>query len=111
MASSIVALEASPVGLATLAFAQEEGDWTGTVKQLLARLEASGERSPGDAWVRSAKGLSDALTRLKPDLRRLAVKVEWLAKTSEGRQIRLQYMVKPQRPSQPSQPSRRAGAL
>ena len=49
--------------------------FNGTIKQLLAELEILKPEMHGEGWVKSARGLGDALRRLGPALRLNGIEV------------------------------------
>lgn len=75
-------LESSPVAVAMLALLDRRPQgFVGTVKGLLQELEAlSDEYSPH--WPKSAKGLGDAIQRLKPAFRQIGILLEKDSKPS-----------------------------
>ncbi len=70
-AANDLALEASPVGAAIIAFVESKGRWSGTSTELLKALNESvdeaAQRQQG--WAKSAKALGGVLKRLAPNLR------------------------------------------
>lgn len=67
-------LESSPVAMAMVAYLEKNPNgFEGTVKRLLEELE--NYREDGDAWPKSAKGLGDAIERLKPSFRQIGIKL------------------------------------
>ncbi|HEU0196691.1 MAG TPA: hypothetical protein VFQ88_05685 [Nevskiaceae bacterium] len=65
--SALRALDASPVAQAVMSLVDRLGSWTGTYKDLRARL--ADLHHDGEAWPKSARGLADALRRTAPPLR------------------------------------------
>ena len=91
-------IDASPVGAALTTYLSDvTRSFNGTLSELLDRLERY--RPHGEAWLRSAKGLGDALRRLAPALRLIGFECKSLPKT--GGVIRWHIFSKPQ-PSEPS---------
>lgn len=65
-------LEASPIALAMIAYLNRNPlGFNGTIGELLTALENFKEE--GDTWVKSAKGLGDAIQRLKPAFRQIGI--------------------------------------
>jgi len=88
---SEVALESSPVGTAVYEFMRDQTAWEGTNGELLKSLNArinKGSRM-GNGLPTSAKGLSDALKRLKPNLRNAGVTIQRPTREAGRRLIRL----------------------
>ncbi|MDP8908635.1 MAG: DUF3854 domain-containing protein [Chloroflexota bacterium] len=111
-ASHELAIEASPIGAALLAFITRDlatGPWQGTATQLLARLAELG----GDAttrpkeWPRSPRGLSGLLRELAPALR--ATGVAFTPDLRQGRKrtrlMRLELIDTPPTDEAAAQPS------
>ena len=70
-------LESSVVASAVRSFAERQGRWKGTARELLSRInqEADADRNmPG--WPHSPKGLQTILRRLAPSLRSIGIHVE-----------------------------------
>ena len=67
-------IDQSPVGVAVIDFLERNPEgYQGTIKGLLDRLECF--RPQGDSWVKSARGLSEAIRRLSPSLRTMGIKI------------------------------------
>lgn len=65
-------LESSPIALAMINYLNRHPQgFTGTVGELLIALDDF--REDGDTWVKSAKGLGDAIQRLKPAFRQIGI--------------------------------------
>lgn len=60
--------------------------WTGTASDLLARLTPA-DRRPARRWPESPRGLSAALRRLAPQLRRVAIVIETTREAHTGRRL------------------------
>lgn len=77
-------LESSPVAVAMLALLERrpQQGFTGTVKCLLQELEALSDEYPSHHWPKSAKGLGDAIQRLKPAFRQIGILLEKDSKPS-----------------------------
>jgi len=74
-------VEQSAVALAVMAFASHQLDeWEGTTTDLLNALTAyaSEQTRKSREWPETAKGLSNALKRLRPNLRRAGIEVKEL---------------------------------
>lgn len=84
--------------------------WAGTAADLLALLDPPGRRPRG--WPESPRGMSAALRRLAPHLRRVGIDVEMYREAGSGRRlVRLDRRAPDDDPSgdtpgRPSQPSR-----
>lgn len=72
-ATSLAALESSPVACAVLNLMETTSRWTGPVNALLNRLAL--HRQDKETWPRSPRGLGDALRRNAPALRLLDIQV------------------------------------
>lgn len=82
-----LALEASPVATALVAFMESRTTWTGSTTELLARLaEADPAGAGGQSWPRSGKGLLGALRRMAPALRSVGLAAE-RDRTSRARTV------------------------
>jgi len=84
-------ISASPATLAVGLFARDQGDWSGTIKQLKDKLEHKYMRS-GDGWPKSERGLSSVLKRMKPALRVNGIEVEFLGHQRDGTHVRV-YLI------------------
>lgn len=84
------ALEASPVGMAVRALLDYNHRWQGTATQLLDELERrAGDASRGWNWPQGPRGLTNALKRLAPALRRVGIGIT--QKHMKERTIILEY--------------------
>lgn len=72
-ATSLAALESSPVACAVLALMETTPRWTGPAKALLETLARHHQDTA--TWPRSPRGLGDALRRSAPALRLLEIDV------------------------------------
>jgi len=72
-ATSLAALESSPVACAVLSLMETTDHWTGPTKELLVALGR--HRQDTEAWPRSPRGLGDALRRNVSALRLLGIEV------------------------------------
>jgi hypothetical protein len=81
-------LESSPVTLALQEFIIIEKDWTGSANELKTELERN-HHHKGEGWPKSAKGMSDALTRLAPALREVGIEFERKPRTNSQRLIHI----------------------
>ena len=85
-------LDTSSVGMALISYRDQfpvnfEGVlFTGTMKKLLSKLEP--HRPDGEIWIKSPKGLSNALRRLIPVLRMNGIRVDIDNKAKNGNPIR-----------------------
>jgi hypothetical protein len=84
-------LDASPVAMAMIEYLKTNPKgYDGTVKGLLHEL--SEYREEGEAWVKSAKGLGDAIQRLKPSMRQIGIALHKDVKSSrDGVRCTLKY--------------------
>jgi hypothetical protein len=74
-AGALTALEPSPVALALIAFMTNRQQWEGTATELLKTIAPrtnEGLSDPPAGWPKTPRGMSAALTRLAPALRRVA---------------------------------------
>ena len=101
-------IENSLVGPAIVKLIEAAGQWEGTATKLLHDLESVStvreQRRKG--WPTTPEGLSNALRRIAPSLRRIGFSIEFVREPGGKRRriIRLDWVRK--QPSQPSQPSR-----
>ena len=72
-ATSLAALESSPVACAVLALMETTPRWSGPTKALLETLAR--HRQDTETWPRSPRGLGDALRRSSPALRLLEIDI------------------------------------
>ena len=88
--ASDVALKSSSVATAVYEFMRDQTAWEGTTGELLKSLNArvnKGSRT-GNGLPTSAKGLSNALTRLKPNLRNSGITIQRLPREAgTGRRL------------------------
>lgn len=68
-----IVLDASPVGVAVIRLAERHRSWQGTPDELLRALLAIADESARGAFPKNAKGLSDLLRRIAPNLRAVGV--------------------------------------
>jgi len=84
-----------------------DGEWTGTVAELLKalaqRVDDATQRAKG--WPATAKGLAGVLRRFSPNLRAVGVAVSFLERTKRGQLVRLAPVESGKRPSPPTPPS------
>ena len=83
-------VELSPVAQAVMRLAETQRDWTGSFAELLALLTpvVSAETARSREWPKTARGLSGAVRRLVPNLRRLKIEVAFLGRASHcGRSL------------------------
>ena len=75
--SNAIALEASPVGLAVLAFMAQKTEWEGSAESLLAQLGPLVQPSVirRSSWPSAGNVLSRQLTRLAPNLSEVGISV------------------------------------
>lgn len=78
--ASDVALESSPVAIEVYEFMQDKSEWEGATGEPLKSLNAQvdEESRRGRAWPKSAKALSNSLTRLNPNLRNAGITIRRL---------------------------------
>lgn len=76
-AGTETALESSPFGDALLSFMEKRPYWSGTASELLSTLERNthDHSKKSQSWPRSGKGVSNALRRLSPLLRRIGISI------------------------------------
>jgi phage/plasmid primase-like uncharacterized protein len=102
---TMAALESSPVARAIIQFMGGRSEWTGTATELLDLLAPKNDdRSrSASAWPMTGRGMTGALNRLAPALRRVGIHVEHLERAGHARTRRLRLVCKV--PAQPSEPS------
>ena len=100
-AAAIRALESCPTAQAVREFIWKTNRFEGTYKELLSRLERF--RIPSEAWVKTPKGLSDALRRQKPVLRQIGITMEELGHTRSGSKVLITMAQSSSRSSRRSQ--------
>jgi hypothetical protein len=92
--ANAMAVEASPVAAEVCRLIKKLKSWKGTATELLAALNKNADGSVdrrARAWPKSAKALSDALRRVKPNLAKVGAKVEFDRTTTE-RVVRLEWV-------------------
>ena len=93
-AANDLALEASPVASAIIAFVERERLWTGTATELLKGLNAiaGDEAQKQQGWPKRGNSLSGILKRLAPNLRTAGVNFSRLSRsdTKGSRKIKLE---------------------
>ena len=101
-------LEADPVALAVRALLLKRPEWDGTAAELLGVLNgpATEDARKQKTWPRSPRGMSGALRRVAPDLRKLGYKVELDERDKNKERKRLYHLAAPVNAGkQPSEPS------
>jgi hypothetical protein len=91
--ASTLALEASEVTAAILAFVNRKGSWSGSAGELARLLEPD---KPPKGWPRSPQGMAGALKRSAPVLRQHGVNVDLEERTHAGRRWTLTKSEDPQ---------------
>jgi hypothetical protein len=77
-AANEITVDASPAGVAVVAFMANRADWSGTATELLAALNAAAsETAKPQGWPKRAHTLSAELKRLAPSLRRIGISVDF----------------------------------
>jgi hypothetical protein len=96
--ASDVALESSPVATEVVEFMRDKNEWEGTTGELLERLNARANKGSRTRSVlpTSPKRLSNALTRLKPNLRNAGITIHHLPREAARRPIRLEKRPTPE---------------
>jgi hypothetical protein len=107
-AGAMTALEASLVAQALIAFIRKQQEWTGTAEDLRLAIVPwthEGLDDPRARWPKTPRGMSAALTRLAPALRRIQICIEHLER-SDAKGTRLLRLVckVPAQPSESSDP-------
>ena len=70
-------IEVQPVAVAICEFVEKEGDFEGTVTDLLSKLNGyAGEGSSSKYWPKDAARLGNALTRAAPAIRAIGIEVD-----------------------------------
>ena len=93
--AALAALDGSPVACAVLAYMDSPSGaygWNSTVKGLLDTLATF--KHDGDGWPKSAKGLSNALRRDAPALRRAGVAVKFEGHSRDGNRVTIRVIPK-----------------
>jgi hypothetical protein len=74
-----LALEASLLSAPLREFVESQGEWNGTASELLKALSRFAPESvvKQRGWPKKPNGLSGALRRLAPNLRRVGIEVSW----------------------------------
>lgn len=88
-ASNDAVIESSMIGQALIALV-ERGPFLGTATELLKAIEVSRPSSVPHEWPRSAKGMSEALRRVAPNLRAAGVDIT-LPTRKQGHSKRSEY--------------------
>jgi hypothetical protein len=90
-AANEAVVELSPVAQAVERFAADKGQWDGSVTELLELLtpRVSVESARSREWPKTARGLSSALRRIVPNLRRVGIKVAFLGRTPRSGRSRV----------------------
>lgn len=107
----VLGLESSAVACTIRSFAERQGCWKGTARELLARLnqEAEADRNmPG--WPHSPKGLQTILRRLAPSLRSIGIHVE-RERDSANQYLALSCKPRGQLPQVPQPPEEPDGRM
>lgn len=83
-------LDSSPVGSAIMELMDREDNWIGTPTELLDTLAliAGDRQTRSKSWVQSPKGLSNAIKRLTPSLRKMGITIEE-SRTNKSRLYKL----------------------
>ena len=109
-----IVLDASPVGVAVIRLAERHRAWQGTPDELLRALLAIADESARGAFPKNAKGLSDLLRRIAPNLRAVGVNAFRPERRGSSVAEPSHAVAEPARPShvpsQPSQPVAEAAA-
>jgi hypothetical protein len=96
-------LDSSPVALAVQDFIMDQDEWTGTTKELKAKLDKDYHHE-GEGWPKSPKGLSDILSRVAPALREVGIEIERKPRTNTQRLLHI-YRIKDFESEKQSSPS------
>jgi len=90
--ADLLALESSLVGPAIISLMRETKLWTGTVSELLARLESlrANEIRAHKQWPPNATQMGHWLRRLAPNLRRIGIRYTDLGRVNGQRQLKLE---------------------
>jgi hypothetical protein len=104
-------LESDSVAMAVRLLLAKVGCWKGTSGDLLKALngEATDEARQAKDWPKTPRGMSGALTRAAPGLRKLGYSVELGQRSTDRRRTRTNYLACPieqgEPSSEPSEPS------
>jgi hypothetical protein len=103
-AANAMAVEASPVAAEVSRLIRQRECWEGTATGLLADLNANADGSVdrrARSWPKNAKALSDALRRVKPNLSKVGVRVEF-SQSHHPRTIKLDWVGEGASPASPA---------
>jgi hypothetical protein len=104
-------LESDAVAIAVRALIARQPDWKGTATDLLTKLNAAAtdEFRKAENWPKTARGMSGALRRVAPGLRKLGYTLEFGERESNAERNRIIHIAAPvelgREPSIPSEPS------
>ncbi len=81
------AIEASPVGDSIMALMTQHVTWEGSYTELLEILgRLAGEKmTSAKTWPKAARGLSGAIERVRPNLRRAGIEITEIGRDSASR--------------------------
>lgn len=99
------ALEGLPLADTIKTFCEKCGEFEGTMKEFLAKLNAiaDDETKKNKEYPKTERGLRSKLTRINPNLRAVGIDIKFLGKSDKGRLLKLEY--RRNQPSEPSEPS------
>jgi hypothetical protein len=102
-------LESDAVAIAVRKLIARQPDWKGTATELLGELNATAadELRKSDNWPKTSRGMSGALRRIAPGLRKLSYTLEFGERESNSQRNRIIHLAAPvERGAEPSEPSK-----
>ena len=85
-------IESMPVIEGLVSFIKDRNLFSGTVGQLLDKLERNSKQGRDRAWPKAANGLTNAIERAKPALRQMGINVTFGRKANSGRLVTVEYV-------------------
>jgi hypothetical protein len=103
-AANEIALESSQLAGLVMALVRERGAWSGTATDLLQAMEGRADdwAKRARAWPPTARGISGALRRIAPNLRKAGMRVEFSRAAGHDRQRVITMSMAPPPSPEPS---------
>ncbi|MGA7743965.1 MAG: ATP-binding protein [Polyangia bacterium] len=103
-AANQTALESSEIATLVMALVGERGEWSGTATDLLQAVAGRADdwARRGKGWPRTARGMSGALHRVAPNLRKAGMRVEFSRAAGHDRQRVITMSMAPPPSPEPS---------